>query len=134
MQLFNRRFRKFPVALIAIGPATLMARVAHDHIPIRTAGDIAPIPFGLPGFSMFATESDLLLTLLPSALTGLLLYIGIQLIDLPRLRRVFATSRADSAMLVITLLITVFHRIEYGIFAGSPGRPCCIFIARASYR
>lgn len=56
-----------------------------------------------------------------SALAGLLIYIGIKLIDIPRIRRVFATSTSDSSMLIITFLVTVFYRIEYGIFAGIVG-------------
>lgn len=53
-----------------------------------------------------------------AALAGLLLYIGIKLIDLKRIRRIFETSRADSAVMIITFLVTVFVKIEYGIFAG----------------
>ena len=52
------------------------------------------------------------------ALAGLLLYLGITLIDLPRVRRVWATSRADAFVLALTVFVTVFVRIEYGIFTG----------------
>jgi SulP family sulfate permease len=60
-----------------------------------------------------------LLNLIPiCALSGLLLFVGIRLIDIARARRVWATSRPDAAVLLVTLITTVFIKIEYGIFAG----------------
>ncbi|HMP95645.1 MAG TPA: SulP family inorganic anion transporter [Kiritimatiellia bacterium] len=53
-----------------------------------------------------------------SALSGLLLFIGIRLIDPARLKQVFQTSASEGAILALTFIITVFVRIEYGIFSG----------------
>lgn len=53
-----------------------------------------------------------------AALAGLLLYIGIKLIDVPQIRRVWATSRADAVVMLLTFLVTVFVRIQYGIFVA----------------
>lgn len=74
----------------------------------------------------FGVFTLLLLMLVPgalnripiAALAGLLLYIGLRLVDLPRIKRVWATSRSDSFVMVLTFAVTVFGRMEYGIFAG----------------
>jgi len=53
-----------------------------------------------------------------AALAGLLLYIGIQLVDLRRLRRLWKTSKHDAVILVVTFLSTVFVTIEFGLLIG----------------
>ncbi len=59
------------------------------------------------------------LELIPiSALAGLLFFIGYKLINFTRIRRVRATSRPDLVLLAASFLVTVFVRIEYGIFVG----------------
>lgn len=60
-----------------------------------------------------------LLELIPAAsLAGLLMFIGIRLIDPVRIRRLWRTSRMDSIVMITTFLVTVLLRIEYGIFTG----------------
>lgn len=81
----------------------------------------ANVFFGLATLGALLSIPRLLEWIPVSALAGLLLYIGVRLVDLPRLRRVFATSTTDGAILITTLLVTVFYRIEYGIFAGMVG-------------
>jgi SulP family sulfate permease len=53
-----------------------------------------------------------------SALAGLLLFVGIRLIDFRRVIRVFQVSRTDAAVMVTTFAVTVFVKVSYGIFAG----------------
>ena len=53
-----------------------------------------------------------------AALAGLLLYIGIRLIDLKRIKRLYRTSSMDTGVMLATLLVTVLVKIEYGIFTG----------------
>jgi SulP family sulfate permease len=53
-----------------------------------------------------------------AALAGLLVYIGIRLVDLRRIRRVLATSRADSAVMLVTCGVTVAVGVEHGVFTG----------------
>ncbi|MCE9612740.1 MAG: SulP family inorganic anion transporter [Lentisphaerae bacterium] len=53
-----------------------------------------------------------------SALAGMLIYIGIKLVDFRRIWRVVQTSWADAGVLVLTCLTTVLIKIEYGIFTG----------------
>jgi sulfate permease, SulP family len=81
----------------------------------------ANVFFGLVTMGALMLIPRLLEWIPVSALAGLLIYIGIKLVDVPRIRRVFATSASDSGMLIITLLVTVFYRIEFGIFAGIVG-------------
>jgi SulP family sulfate permease len=52
------------------------------------------------------------------ALAGLLLFAGYKLIDVPRMRQVWNTSRSDAAVMMVTFFVTVFVKIEYGFFAG----------------
>ncbi len=60
-----------------------------------------------------------LLGMIPTAsLAGLLMFIGIRLIDPVRIRRLWRTSRLDSAVMLSTLAVTVMMKIEYGIFTG----------------
>ena len=60
-----------------------------------------------------------LLNLIPMAsLAALLLYIGIRLIDPKRIKRVWRTSRGDVIVMLSTAIVTVFVKIEYGIFTG----------------
>jgi SulP family sulfate permease len=54
-----------------------------------------------------------------AALAGLLLFIGAKFIDLRVMRRVWDTDRTDGAVMLVTLFVTVFIRIEYGFFVGA---------------
>lgn len=59
------------------------------------------------------------LNLIPvAALSGILLFVGWKLLDVPKLRRVQAISRRDTIILLLTLITTVFVRIEWGILVG----------------
>lgn len=79
---------------------------------------VANVVFGL------ATALTLLIlpgfiNLIPMAsLAGLLLFIGVRLIDPKRIKRLWRTSRLDAGVMLSTLLVTVFIKIEYGIFTG----------------
>jgi SulP family sulfate permease len=217
MLLFSDRYKRFPVALVAIGVSAAGAWLLGQHHPLFVVRDIAPIPTGLPPISVPSFDPVMLGALLPAAaaiaavglieassisqalalrhgqrldvnqefigqglshivgsfvsaipgsgsfsrsilieaaggvtrfanvlfglatmvalltvprllewipvaaLSGLLIYIGIKLVDLRRIRRVFATSNADATMMIITFLVTVFYRVEFGIFAGILG-------------
>jgi SulP family sulfate permease len=60
-----------------------------------------------------------LLDLIPAAsLAGLLMFIGIRLVDPVRIKRLCRTSRMDAVVMVSTFLVTVLMKIEYGIFTG----------------
>ena len=54
-----------------------------------------------------------------AALAGLLIYSGFKLIEPRTLRRVWETGRSDGIVLLVTLFVTVFIKIEYGFFAGT---------------
>lgn len=56
-----------------------------------------------------------------SALSGFLIFIGLKLVDGRRIRRVLATSAPDTAVMLLTFAVTVFHRVELGIFVGIAG-------------
>lgn len=65
--------------------------------------------FILPGF----------INAIPAAsLAGLLLFIGVRLIDPKRIKRLWRTSSMDTGVMLATLLVTVLIKIEYGIFTG----------------
>lgn len=81
----------------------------------------ANIYFGIFTALALLTIPQLLEWIPIAALSGLLVYIGVRLIDVARIHRVIQTSRADTTILVLTFLITVFYRIEFGIFAGMLG-------------
>ncbi len=53
-----------------------------------------------------------------AALAGLLLYVGVKLVDINRIRRIVRIARGDAVVMAVTLLVTVLIRIEYGLFAG----------------
>lgn len=60
-----------------------------------------------------------LLGMIPvSALAGLLLFIGISLVDRKKIRDVFRISRADGLTLALTFVVTVFVQVNYGVFVG----------------
>jgi SulP family sulfate permease len=65
-----------------------------------------------------------------SALAGLLLFIGWKLVDVRRIRRVLATSRTDALVMGATFLVTVFYRIEAGVFVGTV-MAALVFLGRA---
>lgn len=59
------------------------------------------------------------LDLIPAAsLAGLLMFIGIRLVDPVRIKRLWRTSRMDAIVMVTTFLVTILLKIEYGIFTG----------------
>lgn len=60
-----------------------------------------------------------LINLIPTAsLAGLLLFLGLRLIDPYRVKRLWRTSTMDTAVMIATFGVTVFWKIEYGIFTG----------------
>lgn len=60
-----------------------------------------------------------LLNLIPMAsLAALLLFIGVKLVDAKRIKRVWRTSQIDVVVMILTCLVTVLVKIEYGIFTG----------------
>ena len=102
MLALDRYSRRLPVALVAIGLATVAAMLLGSEAGIRVVGDIGDGVSGRP----------------PSSLAGLLLYIGYKLVDAERIRRVFLCSRRDTIVMLLTFGVTVAVKIEYGIFAG----------------
>lgn len=79
---------------------------------------LANVVFGL-ATALFLLTLPGLINLIPVAsLAALLLYIGIRLIDPIRIKRLWRTSRLDVGVMVATLFVTVFIKIEYGIFTG----------------
>ncbi len=214
MLMFDRKARRFPLALVVIALAGAAAYWLHPTMPVRIVRDVAEIPRGLPAVVVPSLDLDTVFALAPaavaiaiiglieaasigqtlalrkgqqldinqefvgqglshivgsffqglpgsgsfsrslliestggrtryanvafgvftaiallsvpkllewipvSALAGLLVYIGVRLVDFARIRRVFATSRADAVIMLLTFLVTAFIRIEYGIFVG----------------
>jgi len=60
-----------------------------------------------------------LINLIPAAsLAALLLYIGLRLIDLRRIKRLWRTSTMDVGVMTATLMVTMLLKIEYGLFTG----------------
>ena len=81
----------------------------------------ANVFFGLCLLAIVLLVPGLLNRIPVAALAGLLIYIGISLIDLPRAARVWATCTSDAYVLAATFLTTVLVRVEYGIFVGIGG-------------
>jgi SulP family sulfate permease len=79
---------------------------------------LANVFFGLATAAMVVLLPGLLDRIPVAALSGLLLYIGVKLVDVHRLRLVQETSGTDLAVLALTFLTTVFVRIEFGLFVG----------------
>lgn len=79
---------------------------------------MANVYFGLAtALAVVALPS--LLNLIPAAsLAGLLMFIGLRLVDPVRIKRLWRTSQLDVLVMVTTLLVTVLMKIEYGIFVG----------------
>lgn len=79
---------------------------------------MANVVFGL-GTALTLLTLPGLINLIPMAsLAALLLFIGIRLIDPKRIKRLWRTSRMDVGVMLGTLFVTVFIKIEYGIFTG----------------
>ena len=84
------------------GGATRMANVYFGVV-------IAALLMLIPG----------LLEMIPvSALAGLLVFIGISLVDRKKIRDVFRVSRVDSFTLALTFVVTIFIQVNYGVFVG----------------
>jgi len=82
-----------------------VTRIANILFTLATALALLALPF--------------LLNLIPiCSLAGLLLFIGYKLIDTAKIKRVWRTSKEDAFVMIITLLVTVFLKIEYGIYVG----------------
>ena len=72
-----------------------------------------------------------LLEIIPlPALAALLFFTGVRLIDVPALRRVWLTSRADFGVVALTFAVTFFGKLEWGFFAGIIAA-LFVFVARA---
>ena len=98
------------------GSGSFSRSVLIEHAGAATR--LANVFFGV--FTALAlVVAPRLLDMIPvSALAGLLLFIGYKLINFTRIRRVRATSRPDVILLAATFLVTVFVKIEYGIFTA----------------
>ncbi|WFB37592.1 SulP family inorganic anion transporter [Kiritimatiellota bacterium B12222] len=79
---------------------------------------LANVVFGLATALALLTLPGLINLIPAASLSALLLYIGIRLIDPKRIKRLWRTSRLDVGVMVATLFVTVFVKIEYGIFTG----------------
>lgn len=90
----------------------------------------ANVFFGLWTALAVITLPPLLESIPVCALGGLLLFIGWKLVDIRRIRRVMVISRADTAVMFVTLFVTVFHRIENGVFVGTT-LAALVFLGRA---
>lgn len=79
---------------------------------------VANVVFGLATMlALFILPG--VINLIPAAsLAGLLLFIGVRLIDPKRIKRLWRTSTLDVGVMIGTLLVTVLLKIEYGIFTG----------------
>ncbi len=65
---------------------------------------------------LFATDVT---AFLPTAtMSAIIMLIGYQLIDWGHIKNVFTTSRAESAVFVVTLLSTLFLSLEFAIYSG----------------
>lgn len=98
------------------GSGSFSRSALMEHLGAATR--LANVYFGLFTAAALLVAPRLLDAIPVSALAGLLLFIGYKLVNVPRILRVVATSRPDVVLLVATFLVTVFVRIEYGIFIG----------------
>lgn len=98
------------------GSGSFSRSLLMEHAGAATR--FANVAFGLFTAVAVLAMPGLLERIPVSALAGVLLYISYRLFDLDRIRRVRRTSRADAAVLLATFAVTIFIRIEYGIFAG----------------
>jgi SulP family sulfate permease len=79
---------------------------------------VANVIFGI-ATGVFLLVLPGMINLIPLAsLAGLLLYIGLKLIDPVRIKRLWRTSTLDTVVMLATFSVTIFWRIEYGIFTG----------------
>lgn len=79
---------------------------------------VANLIFGL-ATGIFLLTLPGVINLIPTAsLAGLLLYIGVKLIDPVRVKRLWRTSSLDTVVMAATFGVTVFWKIEYGILTG----------------
>lgn len=79
---------------------------------------VANLVFGLATALALLTLPGLINLIPAASLAGLLLFIGVRLIDPVRIKRLCRTSTLDTGVMMGTLLVTVFIKIEYGIFTG----------------
>lgn len=79
---------------------------------------IANIIFGLATALALLLLPELLNLIPAASLAGLLMFIGVRLVDSRRIKRVWRTSRMDVMVMTTTLLVTILIKIEYGIFTG----------------
>jgi SulP family sulfate permease len=79
---------------------------------------VANIVFGLATAVALVTIPGLINLIPAASLGGLLIYIGIRLIDPKRIKRLWKTSTMDVGVMLATLFVTIFLKIEYGIFTG----------------
>lgn len=79
---------------------------------------VANVVFGLATALALLTLPGLINLIPAASLAGLLLFIGVRLIDPKRIKRLWRTSYVDVGVMLATLIVTVFIKIEYGIFSG----------------
>ncbi len=79
---------------------------------------MANVIFGLATALSLLLLSGMLDLIPLASLAGLLVFIGIRLVDSRRIKRVWRTSQMDVIVMLTTFLVTVLVKIEYGIFTG----------------
>ena len=85
---------------------------------------LAPRPLLLPFFAAVLLFIIVLLiaplvAYLPIAgMAGVIMLVGFNLIDFHFIKMVFRTSKGQQAVLVLTILATLFLELEYAVFIG----------------
>lgn len=79
---------------------------------------VANLVFGLATALALVTLPGLINLIPTASLAALLLFIGVRLIDPKRVKRLWRTSKMDAVVMICTFVVTVFIKIEYGIFTG----------------
>ena len=79
---------------------------------------VANLVFGMATALALLTLPGLINIIPTASLAGLLLFIGVRLIDPKRVKRLWRTSKMDAVVMICTFMVTVFVKIEYGIFTG----------------
>ncbi len=68
---------------------------------------------------LFLVTAPQVLEWIPTAsMAALLLFLGVKLIDVKRIKRVFRTTRQDLWVALITFTVSLFIKIEYGLYTG----------------
>ncbi len=79
---------------------------------------VANLFFGASILLFLMTVPQVLEMIPTAAMAALLLYLGVKLIDIKKIKRVFRTTRHDMWVAVITFSVSLFIKIEYGLYTG----------------